>query len=132
MMAERVTQAMHQDPKSLLPPAVRCFAQPTRSGQWQAFSLEFGLAVQADTYPEVKRKILDMINSYAHEALTIDREHAAELLTRKASIPVHFRFYVVRALSAVVRWLTKQHLAKNGMAVGRTFLDHDLQGCTAR
>src|SRR5438132_89006 len=57
-----------------------------RGNQWQAFSLEFGLAAQGDTREEVESKLDSMIDSYLYDALEgEDREHAYELLTRRAT-----------------------------------------------
>ena len=72
---------------------VRCFVEPN-GNQWQAFSLEFGLAAQADTMMEAKRKLDSMIESYVTDALIgEDREHAYELLNRRATLRVYIRFY---------------------------------------
>lgn len=63
---------------------IRCYAQ-RRGDQWQAFSLELGLAAQADTLLEVKRKLEIMIGCYVHDAVAgEDRDHAYELLSRRA------------------------------------------------
>lgn len=83
---------------------VRCLATPTRDGQWQAFSLEFGLAVQGESFPEVKRKLELMIASYLFDALVgQDRDHAGELLHRRAPIGIFVRFHLVRLLGALLR-----------------------------
>jgi hypothetical protein len=85
-MAGRVTS-----PISLL---VRCFAVE-EAGQWQAFSLQFGLAAQADSFPEAKQKLESMIDSYLFDALAgEDRKHASELLARRAPASVYLRYYV--------------------------------------
>jgi hypothetical protein len=73
---------------------VRCIVEP-KNGQWQAFSLEFGLAAQADSREDAKRRLDLMIRSYVHDALVgEDREHAHELLTRRATWSVYFRYYL--------------------------------------
>jgi len=40
---------------------IRCLAE-RRGNQWQAFTLELGLATQADTLPEAKEKLESMID----------------------------------------------------------------------
>jgi hypothetical protein len=77
---------------------IRCFAE-RKGDQWQAFTLEFGLAAQADTWPEVKAKLESMLISYLHDALVgEDREHAYDLLTRRAPWQMYARFYLYQAL----------------------------------
>lgn len=79
----------------VLPIVVRCFAE-RKDGQWQAFSLEFGLAAQADSLGEVRAKLESMIETYVQEALTEDRVHAKALLARKGTWGVRLKFYRYR------------------------------------
>ena len=80
---------------------VRCFAEK-KGGQWQAFSLEFGLAVQGDSKAEVKAKLDSVIESYLRDALVgEDREHAYELLSRKATWPVYVKYYLIKTILLV-------------------------------
>jgi hypothetical protein len=81
--------------------------------QWQAFSLEFGLAAQADTFPEVKQKLESMIRSYLLDALEgEDREHAYELLTRKGTWKVYAKYYFcsVTSLLGNISGKSKEHI----------------------
>jgi len=74
---------------------IRVFAE-RKNNQWQAFTLELGLAAQADTLPEVKHKLESMILSYVTDALTgEDRVHAYELMNRRATFRVYFNYYVL-------------------------------------
>jgi hypothetical protein len=77
--------------------------------QWQAFSLEFGLAAQGASAQEAKRKLESMIEWYVRDALVgEDREHAYELLVRrKARWPIFLRYYLAWAASHVVMVGTK-------------------------
>lgn len=78
---------------------VRCLAE-CKDGQWQAFSLEFGLAAQAESFAEVKAKLDGMIQDYLYDAFVgEDRDHARELLTRTAPYWVFARYYLA-ALAA--------------------------------
>jgi hypothetical protein len=86
--------------KELLPKRVRCYAHQS-NGQWQAFSVDFGLAVQGDTFPEVRSKLNNMINDYVHEAVGIDRGHMHELLTRRAPLSVTVGYYVACVVGKV-------------------------------
>lgn len=78
---------------------VRCLAQK-QDEQWEAYSLEFGLAAQAESFSEAKQKLDAMIQDYLHDALTgEDREHAGQLLSRKAPWWVYAKYFCVRAVS---------------------------------
>lgn len=79
---------------------VRCFAEH-KDGQWQAFSLELGLAAQGDSFPEVKRKLESMIVSYVQDALGEDREYALGLLTRRATWQVFAKYHLCSFVSSV-------------------------------
>lgn len=80
---------------------VRCLAEQ-KGDQWQAFSLEFGLAAQADSFAEVKKKLDAMIQGYLSDALVgEDREHAYELMRRKAHWRVFARYHFARVAQAL-------------------------------
>ena len=80
---------------------VRCFAE-RKDGQWQAFTLELGLAAQGDTLAEVKHKLESMLLSYVTDALTgEDREHAYELMTRRATWRVYLTYYLLRCFGSI-------------------------------
>jgi hypothetical protein len=73
---------------------IRCLLEH-KGDQWQAFSLELGLAVQADTDLEARRKLESMIRSYLQDALSgQDHEHGYELLSRKGTWRVYFLYYL--------------------------------------
>lgn len=92
------TRAKVNSPVCLL---VRCVANKT-DDQWQAFSLEFGLAAQADTFSVARRKLEAMVHSYLYDALVgEDRECAHELLSRRAPWWVFARYYQARVLHAL-------------------------------
>jgi hypothetical protein len=76
--------------------------------QWQAFSLELGLAVQGDSCVDVRRKLASMIEFYVRDALCgEDREHAYELLVhRKATWRVYLRYYRVWLALHVATFMT--------------------------
>jgi len=73
---------------------VRCYAR-REAGQWVALCIDLGLAVQADTCEEVKAKLESQINDYVHEALTVDRAHAAELLNRPAPLRYRLEYHAL-------------------------------------
>lgn len=79
---------------------VRCFIE-RKNDQWQGFTLEFGLAVQADTLHEVKRKLESVVQCYVRDAFVgEDRAHAYDLLVRrKATWQVYLRYYLLWIVS---------------------------------
>jgi hypothetical protein len=94
---------MANETKSRLPfpLLVRCLLEQN-GNYWQAFSLEFGLAVQANTKQEAKRKLEIMIYSYLFDALVgEDRDHAEELLRRRATPSVYVKYYACKAIGAI-------------------------------
>jgi hypothetical protein len=86
---------------------VHCLVERT-GDQWQAFSIEFGLAAQADTHLDASRKLEDMVRSYVYDALVgEDREHASKLLARKATFEVRAKYYWTLFLKALGRLFGK-------------------------
>lgn len=75
---------------------IRCYAEEEKTGLWVAVCLDFNLAAQADSYPEVKQKLESMISSYVTEALTIDIEYADQLLSRKAPLSTWLKYYYIK------------------------------------
>lgn len=63
---------------------VRCYAERQEDGVWSAICIDFSLAAQGESFEEAKRRLDVQISDYVHEALTIDRDHAEYLLSRKA------------------------------------------------
>jgi hypothetical protein len=78
-----------------------------KDGQWQAFSLEFGLAAQGDSLTEVKRKLESMIVSYVKEALGEDKQHAYQLLTRRAGWQTYAKYYLCSFTASIADRLGK-------------------------
>lgn len=86
---------------------VRCYAK--KDGDlWVAICVDLCLAVQAPSIDEAKRKLEAQVHSYVFEALTVDRAHAADLLSRRAPLSNRVEYWLIRALQAFVRPL-KQH-----------------------
>ena len=77
---------------------LRCYAE-RKNGIWQAFCLDFTLAVQGDSVEEVKNKLESQILEYVHDALVgKDKKHAKDLLERKAPLKYWLKFYFFIAL----------------------------------
>ena len=77
---------------------VRCMAQHDGT-QWVAVCLDFSLAAQGSTLDEARLRLHEQIEAYVREAFTIDRQHAAQLLTRRAPLRDRIVYRVARLLS---------------------------------
>lgn len=80
---------------------VRCYAKMD-GDQWVAVCVDLCLAAQADSIEDAKRKLEAQVRDYVVEALTVDQEHAAELLTRKAPLANRIEYWIIRALQATL------------------------------
>lgn len=84
---------------------VRFFAEKV-GPQWQAFCVDLNLAVQADTLPEARAKIIAMVKSYVELAKEQnDPQHQRDMLFRPAPMSIQLRYWYV--------WV-RCHLAKFG------------------
>lgn len=77
---------------------LHCYLKRTQSHQWVAVCVDLCLASQADTQNEARKKLDAQIRTYVEEALTIDRDHAVALLTRKAPVEQRIEYQVIRLL----------------------------------
>lgn len=72
---------------------LRCYAVKDE-GVWVASCIDLSLAVQGDSFEEVKEKLEAMIGEYVYDATVgEDREYAGQLLTRKAPYPEIVKYY---------------------------------------
>lgn len=92
---------------------IRCYAE-RKDGLWIAVCPQFTLATQGDTYEEAKGKLESQIQSYIVEALTIDRQHAGDLLSRKAPLQLRWKYTLARI---------KSHFGQGLGGYARTFLE---------
>lgn len=88
---------------AVAPKVVHCLLE--RNGdQWQAFSLELGLAAQGDSAQAASAKLEAMVKSYVYDAIYgEDKDFAEELLSRKATAAVHARYYLAALLLGLKR-----------------------------
>jgi hypothetical protein len=94
------------------PLVINCVAYE-RDGQWQAFSLQFGLAAQEDSFDAAKRKLDRMISAYVYDALVgEDREHAEELLSRRATSSVYVCYYLAKVMHVLRRSFSAKTFAE--------------------
>lgn len=70
----------------------RCYAYKEES-DWVAINIDFTLATQGETFEEVEKKMVAMVQEYILDAATTDREYAEELLNRRAPMKFWVRYY---------------------------------------
>lgn len=90
--------------KSEMKKRLRCYAIK-REDQWVAVCLDLCLAAQADTFKEAREKLHEQVVDYVEEACTVDREHAAYLLNRRAPISQWLTYYKYRCVSYIGKLL---------------------------
>ncbi len=78
---------------------IKCFAKKTE-GVWVAVCLDFCLAVQGDSFEDVKCKLEGQISTYVTEALQ-DKEHGGQLLTRRAPLSYWIEYYFIRLTNVI-------------------------------
>ena len=87
---------------------VRCYANKD-GNQWQAFCIDLCLAAQGDTFEEAHKKLHMMIVDYVNDALTIDRENADQLLSRKAPVKQIMTYHYYNLLHSIGRLKKELH-----------------------
>jgi len=85
---------------------LRCYAEKS-DGLWIAVCIDLSLAAQADTMVEAKQKLHGQIVDYVQEAVTVDRQHAYQLLNRKAPLSQILRYHWIKLMCYI-------HSKKNG------------------
>lgn len=77
---------------------LRCLAFERR-GYWVAMCIDLDLAVQADTAAQARKKLREQMVSYVEDALSVDADHAAYLLNRRAPLRYFARYYFYKLLN---------------------------------
>ena len=76
---------------------LRGYAHRLSGERWYGVCLELNLAVEADSFDELKRKIHEMISSYVACVLdTNDKNSIPDLLLRKAPLIDWIKYYLIR------------------------------------
>lgn len=60
--------------------------------------MEFGLAAQADTKRDAILKLEEQLRAYVLEAVTVHRDFAPQLLSRRAPMSLYVRYYAIRVV----------------------------------
>lgn len=84
---------------------LHCLAE-RHGDQWVAVCLDFSLAAQADSFQAVRVKLDAQIREYVFDAVAgPDRQHAAQLLRRRAPLRDWLKYWAYRELS---RWSSRR------------------------
>jgi hypothetical protein len=81
---------------------LRCIALQ-RSQHWVAMCIDLDLVVQADTASQARKLLREQMNSYVADAVTIDNEHAADLLERKAPLRYILLYHFIKLMHTTRR-----------------------------
>ena len=81
---------------------LRCLALQ-RDGHWVAMCIDLDLAVQADTSAQARQLLNAQMVSFVAEAVTIDSDHAGDLLNRKAPLRYRVLYYLIKLMHATRR-----------------------------
>lgn len=87
---------------------LHCYAE-RKHDTWQAFCVDLTLAAQGDSYDDVRQKLESQICDYINDALSIDKVHARELLSRKAPLRYRLKYQFIRLKHF-------SHNTKNGLS----------------
>lgn len=75
-----------------------CVAHPLQADDWEAFCLDFDIAVHAKTFDEAKDRLQRAVASYIEDATKEAEPHRSRLLNRRAPLWVRlmwgWRFFV--------------------------------------
>ncbi len=80
---------------------IRCYAEG-RPGRWEAFCLDFDLAVQGESFAEVFDDLDKAVAEYVAHVATLPEPDRSRLLARRAPLGMRLAF-VWHALLAAVR-----------------------------
>ncbi|WP_323119970.1 hypothetical protein [Burkholderia alba] len=70
--------------------------------QWVVMCLDFSLAEQTESFDEARKLLDSQISAYLNDALIgLDREHAADLLHRRAPLKYWAQFYLARCAHGI-------------------------------
>ena len=82
---------------------LRCYAE-RKQDQWQAFCVDFDLAVQGDTFEEVYASLDQAVHDYVQRVAELPEPDRSHLLGRRAPFGSRVAF-----LAAVIRTALRAH-----------------------
>lgn len=81
---------------------IRCYAEGRR-GHWEAYCLDFDLAVQGDNFRDVLDKLDNQIRLYVEGVMSLPPSERERLLNRRAPFGSWFRVSVHTLLASLMR-----------------------------
>ena len=72
---------------------LQCYAHG-RAGDWEGLCVDLDIAVQGDSFDEVKRLLDEAVRTYVEDAAREEPEAQRRLLLRQAPFPVRLRLAV--------------------------------------
>src|ERR1700741_2138095 len=80
---------------------LRGYAERDSDGSWFAICIDLNLYARAATCEAVIEELHSVIRTYVTAAVTVDHEHAGDLLSRSAPAYFHVRYWFIRLLCAL-------------------------------
>jgi predicted RNase H-like HicB family nuclease len=90
-----------------MPRNLACFAYG-REGEWEAFCLDFDLAVQGQSFEQVKEALGQAIDDYVDSALAEDEPAKSQLLARRAPLKVRL-MWALRVFRDTIGGRSRNH-----------------------
>lgn len=85
-------------PKSLV---FKCYVERDESDSWFAMCVDLNLYARAASMQLARERLHDEIKTYVAQAYTVDREHFADLIPRRAPLRFWLKYYSGKALGNV-------------------------------
>jgi hypothetical protein len=75
---------------------LRCYAENKARGLWVAVCIDLNLAVQGESYREVRKKLDKQIDDYLQDALVgEDSKYVTQLIPRRAPRKFFLKYYLI-------------------------------------
>ena len=82
--------------------AIWCYAEG-RLGSWEAFCLDFDLAVQGESFDEVYNELNDAISMYLEYVRGLPKEEQSQFLTRKVPFKLRMKFILILLVTTLFK-----------------------------
>ena len=81
--------------------AIWCYAEG-RVGSWEAFCLDFDLAVQGESFDEVYNELNESISMYLEYVRNLPKEEQRQFLTRKVPLNLRMKFILILLVTTLL------------------------------
>lgn len=85
---------------------LRCYAKKEQA-HWVAVCIDLGLAAQAESLEQAKRKLESMVETYIQEAVTIHKDYTKQLLSRQAPLSQRLEYFALKLRYTLRRWFAR-------------------------